>query len=349
MRFGLLLIVSALASLKAQPFDSRSPGADGALVLTTPGTIVFDPHSFIPPLNPSGNNVFQFTSIYIGKEVVVKLSAKLLSSPVFWLSQGPAQIEGVIDLDGATGASIPAPAGAGGYPGGAPRKSGYKPGDFHSNVFLVPLVGGSGGAGGETSGGGGGGGALLIASSAAITVDGAITANGGSSIDGAGGNGGAIRLVAPIIEGSGVLSAKSGQSGGVDGLVRFEAFENQFSGNLNNTPSAQGKPFGLFLPPSPQSSVSVISIAGAAVDGKEIALRQSAPVLVVVEARFVPLGTVVQLEFFSESGNNQIISTTPLEGTLELSRATASVGFPSGLSHVQVRASWKQAPLSATQ
>lgn len=345
----LLLIPFALTIGQAQPFESYFTGADGALVLTTPGTIVFDRRSFNPPLNPVGNNVFQFTSIYIGKDVVVKLSAKPLTGPVFWLTQGPVEIDGTIDLDGSDGGPTLALAGAGGYPGGAPRRSGYKPGDFHSNAFLVPLVGGSGGDGGETQGGGAGGGALLLASSASITVNGAITANGGSSSDGNGGDGGAIRLVAPTIDGTGVLSAKGGQPMGADGLVRFEASNNQFSGNLNNTPSAQGKPFGLFLPPDPQPSVKVISVGGAAVDGNEITLRQPGPALLVIEAQFIPPNTAVQLEFFAEGGSNQILSTTPLQGTFELSRGTVSVTFPNGLSHAQVEASWKQSPLNRTQ
>jgi hypothetical protein len=340
----LLLIPFTLSLAQAQPFDSGSTGADGPLVLTTPGVVTFDPRAFNPPLNLAGDNIFHFTSIYIGKDVVVKLSAKLLSGAVFWLSQGPAQIDGMIDLDGAEGGPMPAIAGAGGYPGGAPRKPGYKPGDFHSNVFLVPLVGGSGGGGGDTQGGGAGGGALLIASSSSITLNGSITANGGSSTGGIGGNGGAIRLIARTIGGSGVLSAKGGQPGGGDGLMRFEAFENQFSGTENNTPLARGKPFGLFLPPGPQPSVKVISAGSATVAGKEITLRDRSPVVLVVEARFIPTGTVVQLELFEENGKTQVISTTPLQGTLEFSHATALVALPSGLSHAQVEASWKQGP-----
>jgi hypothetical protein len=340
MNYRVLVILCSLALAQAQPFDSRSTGADGALVLTTPGVVAFDPHSFNPPLNPSGDNTFHFTSIYIGQDVVVKLTAKFVSGPVFWLSQGPVEIEGGIDLDGAEGGPTPAIAGAGGYPGGAPRKSGYKPGEFRSNVFLVPLGGGSGGDGGETQGGGGGGGALLIASSSSITLNGSITANGGSSAGGTGGNGGAIRLVARTIGGAGVLSAKGGHPGGTDGLIRFEAFDNQFSGRLSNTPSARGKPFGLFLPPNPQPSVSVISASGTPITGKEITLRERSPVLLIVEARFIPPGTVIQLELFQEDGKTQIISTTPLQGTFERSRATAFVNLPGGVSRVQVEATW---------
>lgn len=125
--------------------------------------------------------------------MTVKLSSRKLNGPIFWLTQGPVQIEGTIDLSGDDGGVRSSIAGAGGYPGGAAGKPGYGPTGFTPNSFLVPIVGGSGGKGGATQGGG----ALLIASSTSITVNGNIIANGGSSSGGWGGNGGAIRLVAP--------------------------------------------------------------------------------------------------------------------------------------------------------
>ena len=332
----------AICVARAQSFNSGSTGADGALALTTPGTVVFDPRTFNPPLNPAGDRVYQFTSIYIAAGVTLKLSSKALSGPVFWLSQGPVQIDGTVDLDGEDGARVPSVPGAGGYPGGAVGNQGYRPEGFIGNIFLVPLVGGDGGDGSDSQGGGAGGGALLIASSASITINGTITANGGASMGGTGGAGGAIRLAAPMIDGAGVLHARGGQSGGGDGRVRLEAFDNRFSGDLSGTPLSQGKPFGLFLPPNSPASVRVVSIGGLAVSGSEFTLNQPSPVRAVIEARFMPPGTVIQLEFFSEAAPEQTVSTTPLEGTFELSHATALVTFSSGSTRSQVRAAWKQ-------
>ena len=264
---------------------------------------------------------------------------------MFWLAQGSVQIDGTLDLDGANGETTSAVAGSGGYFGGAARQPGYKPGNFKSNAFLVPLVGGSGGDGGETGGGGAGGGALLIASSTGITVNGAITANGGASVDGVGGNGGSIRLVAPAISGTGgVISAKGGQPQGADGLVRFETIRNEFSGGLNETPSAQGKPFGLFLPPNPPGSVRVVSIGGVPVGAHDSTIDESSPVVVVIEARFIPPGTVVRLDLFSDLGISQTFATAPLEGTFQMSRAMALITFPRGSSRNNLRASWTDAP-----
>jgi len=108
--------------------------------------------------------------------------------------------------------------GSGSY--GAQASSSYTTstnlGAIYGSPLLVPMVGGSGGGGtigSPGSGGGGGGGAILIASNTQITNGGSIIANGGEGYLGSGsyhynsGSGGAIRIVAPVVAGSGVLSA----------------------------------------------------------------------------------------------------------------------------------------------
>lgn len=208
----------------SQVFDSRSDGSDGPLNLTTPGTIIFDPRAFQPPLDPDGDNVFHFTTITVGTGVTLKLTGQSLNGSVFFLAQGAVQINGTIDLNGEAGADLPSvfvPAnrkpsipGAGGYAGGVgssptdPPQGGFGPGggavaapnspgnggvgSFTGNRFLVPLVGGSGGAGGRGgtgelgAGAGAGGGAVLIASSTTISVAGPP----GATITANGGGGG---------------------------------------------------------------------------------------------------------------------------------------------------------------
>ena len=86
----------------------------------------------------------------------------------------------------------------------------------------------------------------------------------------------------------------------------------------------------------------LVSVDGVAWGSSSAIIHRSTPVAVVVEARFIPPGTLIQLEFFTEFGVAQTVSTTPLEGTLERSHATAAVVFPSGLSHSQARAAWRR-------
>jgi hypothetical protein len=243
IRFALMVILASGAS--AQTFNSGSNGSDGALNLTTPGTIVFDPK--VLNLDLDGDRVFHFTTINIGPGVIVRLSGKVINGPVYWLAQGAVTISGTLNLNGDDGYpqnSVPADRapstpGAGGYSGGAgafgasPAQPGFGPGGgfvvvgggcngfpvggtFTGNAYLVPLVGGSGGAGNNIgAGGGAGGGAILIASSTSIAVNGVISASGGNfgacpSCLGASGSRGGIRLAAPSIVGTGQISAPGG-------------------------------------------------------------------------------------------------------------------------------------------
>jgi hypothetical protein len=115
-------------------------------------------------------------------------------------------------------------------------------GPTYGSLPLLPLIGGSGGAGCSSSpgsSGGGGGGAILIASDSSVTINafsgasnGIISARGGSnsslSCPSGGGSGGAIRIVAPVIIGSGVVDVSGGglsgssQYSGGNGRVRFD-------------------------------------------------------------------------------------------------------------------------------
>src|SRR5882762_8366876 len=189
------LIVSTLCFVSAdlaqgQTFNSGSTGADGALNLTTPGTILFDPNAL--GLHPAVPNVFNFTTINIAPGVTVQLTNEILSGPVYWLAQGPVEIDGTVDLNGQNGwpsgtlatGRLPAFGGAGGYSGGVGGSVGTgvplpQPGDgpgggtaqtaccgapgngaFTGSQYLIPLIGGSAGGGGiqNTVGFAGGGG-----------------------------------------------------------------------------------------------------------------------------------------------------------------------------------------------
>lgn len=243
-----LLLCCQGASLRA--FDSGSDGSDGALDLTgtPPGTLVFDPGSFDPPLDPDEDNVYHFTSITVPADVTLVFEARRLNySPIHWLATGAVQIDGTLYLRGDPGHPVGeryhAEPGPGGFHGGVGRRGdavatrGFGPGGgsggslvsggshatlgrgnnvapAYGNRFLLPLVGGSGGGGlrpfnnSPGAGGGGGGGAILIASSESIVLGGLITAAGGSGSTG--GSGGAVRILAPVFSGTGTITVDGG-------------------------------------------------------------------------------------------------------------------------------------------
>src|SRR5712692_2344983 len=99
IRFEGLCTVSVLCSVlsmqtaHSQTFNSGSTGADGALNLTTPGTVVFDPAAL--NIDTSGDNVFNFTTINIGPGVTVQLlNGQLRGKSVVWLASGAVTIAG---------------------------------------------------------------------------------------------------------------------------------------------------------------------------------------------------------------------------------------------------------------
>jgi len=183
----LSLLVFSNTVVRAQ--NTGSTGADGPLDFANvaPGTtVLFDPSKFNTPLNPAGDNIFNFTTIHIPSAVTVRLSGRILHGPVFWLATGDVRIDGAIDLIGESGVGPTfnlasrqrAMPGAGGYAGGAGGKCNQdpnnpqplalpgdgpnggaaglcqpnfnefgKPGTFSGNSVLIPLVGGSGGGG----------------------------------------------------------------------------------------------------------------------------------------------------------------------------------------------------------
>jgi hypothetical protein len=409
------LLISAVG-LRGQGLNSGSSGSDGALSLTTPGEVIFDPVAL--GIDPDQDNVFHFTTITIGPGVIVRMpTGTLRRAPLVWLATGIVQIDGTIDLNGEAGAptasivrqaALPGP---GGYPGGvgsagltpgsvASFQQGLGPGgagtvflgggswagggaghalpafgQVYGNAVLVPLRGGSGGGGGglvSSSGGvagangGAGGGAIRIFSSVSIRVNGTITANGGKggdSIDttaniGGGGSGGAIHLIAPIITGSGNLLASGGASGattsgatqslsvGSVGRIRIDAFDQMFAGS-SNPGASQGIPYNVPLPTG-YPTLRVTSIGGIAVSptsSGDVAtpdanINSAGPVPVQIEARNIPLGTVVQVRVMSGTIPDFVVDSAPLAGTLALSTATAQVTFPPGFSRGFVRATW---------
>ena len=264
------LLFSMALTAWGQTFTSGSTGADGDLIIATPGATVFN------QLPQGGGTVFNFRSIQIAEGSTLKLSGQLYPGSLYFLAQNAVTINGILDLSGGNAQPygsdvslrVPATPGPGGYSGGlgafgtSPGQPGNGPGggsngfcgegiggSFTGDAFLVPLIGGSGGGSIGLSSGGAGGGAILIASSISITVNGTINANGGAGILGGnsgGGSGGGIRLAAPTIAGNGTISAVGGegttcggsgdgQPPGRSGIVRLEAFQDTFTGGFGSS------------------------------------------------------------------------------------------------------------------
>lgn len=299
---------------------------------------------------------------------------------------GNLNLDGENSLQVSTAERRPSIPGAGGYSGGTggdnskPAYPGTGPGGgiagvlggpghvyqgrggvFSGNQFLVPLIGGSGGGGGlepccpGSRSGGAGGGALLIASSVSINISERVSANGGNGTNfhvlgnGGGGSGGGIRLVAPLIYGSGQLEARGGpaQHSGGNGVIRVESFLKQFS-DVSNPQAIAASPYNLFLDRQILPKIKVVSIDGIAVSTNvsgffempDVSFENAEDVAIEIVASGVPPGTTVDLQFFSENAPDKSVQTPPLAGTMGQSSVTADVQVPLGFSRGFARAKW---------
>src|SRR5687767_3949393 len=83
----IVLVSLTVVSVSAQVLSSGSNGSDGALNLTTPGDVVFDPAAL--GIDEDRDNVFHFASITIGAGVTVRMPFNALQGlPVVWLATG---------------------------------------------------------------------------------------------------------------------------------------------------------------------------------------------------------------------------------------------------------------------
>ncbi len=228
------------------------------------------------------------------------------------------------------------------------------PGPTYGNIFLIPLMGGSGGSGTSDYsgvGGGGGGGAILIAASGSITLIGPILADAGSSscsgncgAAAGGGSGGAVRLVAAKITGTGGIYTRGGAGGctghGGDGRVRFDTYENDFSGPIVHAVFTQGSQF-IINPSSGQiPQLTVASIGGVSVSAPPsgalstpdavISSQQNNPIPVVVQCANLPLNTQVTVSVKPMNGSPVSAIGYNNTGTSSSSTATVLLNIPRG-------------------
>ena len=356
----LIALMLGPPRVTAQGFDCGSTGAYGALNVTNDMT-----------LDMPADGVFNCTTINVDAGKTLRFKRNPLNTPVYLLATGDVTINGTIDLSGNNySGSSPGTGGPGGFDGGygGLSISGYStPGDGHGpgkgtaqyapaafaqiygnntnvygNSWLSPLIGGSGGAGSAGNpglGGGGGGGAILIASNSKISVVGAVICNGGY---GAGsGSGGAIRLVAPIVTGSGSLTAAGGPWGAGTGRIRVDCPDDySFRQLVMSGVSSRGSRMIVF--PAVLPRLDIIEAAGQTIaEGTPAEVVVQLPAgastnqTVTVQARNftsdVPISVVVTPENAASTNYDATISL----GSGDPPKVTVNIAIPPGMkSHI---------------
>ena len=383
---GFSLLWAQAAS--GQAFSSGSTGADGPLVVSGAPTITVRPggvyHHTTVTINT--NSTLNYVSGADNAPVVI-----LATGDVTVGSGGVISVNGVAGQGNTVNPTVGGAGGPGGFaggnggvtpnlaaagqgpgagmpiaaaPGAAQRGTYGAPDQF---VTLIPLFGGSGGAGGGSAtgigSGGGGGGAILIASSTRIiltSTSSQIRANGGNSghaasgcntVSPSAGSGGAIRLVAPVIEGVGLLRAIGGApciggTPGGDGRIRMEGQASTFTGSSVPVPSTSAVPGPVFATGNPAlvnvPTLAIDSIGGQVLPSTTAAsyftpdltlpLATTNPVPVAVTATNTPVGapTEITVRLIPQSGSPTNVPVTNQSGTFSSSTASADVTFPVG-------------------
>jgi hypothetical protein len=355
---GILIPNAGLAQ-----FISGSTGADGPLVVSMNTTL--------PVPEPDG--VFNYTTINIASGVTLDFTPNVLNTPVYLLATGDVIVNGMINVDGKNGTGNPpvgGEGGPGGFAGGVPGISGSPSGDgkgpgagrrgntaglagrgayggaasgqagdgsVYGSPLLVPLVGGSGGGGYDGQpgdGGGGGGGAVLIASDTEIVVTGTISAEGGPDPNNAG-SGGGIRLVAPIVRGTGNLMVRGGSGGfGGHGRVRVDVIDRKELQLVVNPVSAYSVGGFMRVFPEPLPRIDLISVAGTAIpegttNAVEIFLPLNSPTAqdVVVQARDFTGMVPIRIALTPDSGP-AVVEDATINMTTNPATVTVNMDFP---------------------
>jgi hypothetical protein len=348
--------------------NSGSTGSDGALDFSG----ISQTTNIVINMADHPTGIYQYTYVNIPTNVTVAFSPNASNTPVVWLVQSNVVINGAVNLQGQIGGNqgqgneaggVGGPGAYEGGVGGNVSTAGQGPGGgtvgsnafggggtyLYGNSFLIPLLGGSGG-GGSTygAGGGGGGGAILIAASSSIQLNGTVNVSGGLGgyiwdpsygNGGGGGSGGAIRLVASRIFGNGSVKAAGSNSGGGNGRIRFDTYENDFAGNISGT-FTQGSQFVIIPILGQLPQLTVTSVGGVAVSASPtgvlstpdavISAQQTNPVPIVVQCSNIPLNTPITVSVTPMNGSPVSAMGYNSTGTLASSIATISIVMPRG-------------------
>lgn len=297
-RLTILALLELPGSVFSQTFNSGSDGSYGPMNITNSITLIM----------PT-NGIFNCTTITIATGATLTFTRNTLNTPVYLLATGDIQIDGAISVSGAPGnGRVPGAGGPGGFDGGwggyggtgfggtGQGSDGQGPGggqnsypkfsasfgtlnnlgagSVYGNSLLVPLIGGSGGAGVDGNpgnGGGGGGGAICVSSSTQISINGQIVSYGGNGyVSGGGGSGGGIRLVAPLVMGSGLLRTEGGldpnygMRGGA-GRSRIDCIDGNAVRAINTSGTVASRGVQMYVFPAIRPRLDVVQVAGQSI------------------------------------------------------------------------------------
>jgi hypothetical protein len=374
----LLLLLAGAPPALGQAFNSGSDGSYGPINVTT-GEVTLD----LPPdgvfhattVNVASGRTLRFKPNALNTPVTILATGDVTIAGTVDVSGGRGSTSaagkgGPGGFDGGTPGSVGTPPGDGHGPGAGRAGTNTQNADGaghgtyadtvnigastrhgtpYGSALLVPILGGSGGGGTAGSpgyGGGGGGGSLLIASSTRIHLTGRIDADGANGIASAlnGGSGGAVRLVAPVVSGTGTVEARGAEGAGFgSGRIRVDTLDRSQM-NLYFQPGHVVAVGSLMLVrPTPLPRLDLIEVAGTAVavgsGPVQVILPFGTPAAQTVKVRAQDFGGSVpaRLVLTPESGDTRSYDFEINNGAANPAEATVNVEFPANTAtHVYV-------------
>lgn len=236
-----------------------------------------------------------------------------------------------------------ASAGSAAY-GGASSDPTPLDGQTYGSPLLVPLVGGSGGGGSSSGhGGGAGAGGILLASSTRVNISGTVSGRGGFSASSSGigfsghGSGGAIRIVAPLVSGSGILDVTGLQNveAGGHGRVRIDVIDrSQLTLGVQPPAALTVGSFMVVFPPV-VPRLDIVNVAGQPIaEGTpspvQVLLPFGAPTSqpVTVQARDFAGTVPIDIVLTPTNGPRTVVQTTIDMSTGNPAQRTVNVNIP---------------------
>jgi hypothetical protein len=318
---------------------------------------------------------FKYTYVKIPAGVTVSFKNHASRAPVVWLVKGDVEVNGNVNLTGATGAPpgvlalTPTEPGPGGFRGGAsgPQGAGVGMGPggggssqnggyvtSYGNPSVLPLIGGSGGGGSWDNGSsaGGAGGSILIGASGTITVNGGLYAKGGNYYNSGAGSGGAVRLIGSQVLGSGEINCLGGNgwgNGGGAGRIRIES--PVLAASLRTCPEtiavAPATPPLIWAPVETTPTVRVVSVDTFAapadptaplVSNADVAIQNDSPAVVMLETKNFPIEGSVEVRAAQKWGTASWIKAWYAGGDQATAQWRATNTFVKGYTTLQARA-----------
>ena len=131
--------------------------------------------------------------------------------------------------------------------------------------------------------------------------------------------------------------------------MRIDALQNTFGGSISGDARVVTLvPNLTLLPPPPFPGIRIVSVGGVSVPAHpqgsfnpvDVTIDTAQAAVIALEGQNIPPSITIDVTVVNETEGLQVVSSSPLSGTAQLSTANATVVVPSGFSRLFTHAKW---------